>query len=137
MVMPRFAQFRQAIRTPDALVISCWLASNAFLLTSCLDMSPDSSGAGALFAWIVLLAFGLLWLVDAACDQTGHSPAEQAGRTVEPWRIERPASVILMEALKRSSEAEGVASGRLKHRPAAKSKPRTARPRKHAAHSHP
>jgi hypothetical protein len=76
MVMPRFAQVRRAIRTRDALVISCWLAGSAFLLISGLDLSQDSSGAGALVAWIVLLAFGLLWLVEAACDQAGHSHAE-------------------------------------------------------------
>jgi hypothetical protein len=72
MVMPRFAQVRRAIRMRDALVISCWVAGNAFLLTSCFDLSPDSSGAGALVAWIVLLAFSLLWLVEAACGQAGH-----------------------------------------------------------------
>jgi hypothetical protein len=128
MVMPRFAQVRRAIGMRDALVISCWLAGNAFLLISFLGLPSDGSGAGVLFAWIVLLAFSLLWLVEAACDQAGHSRAEQAGCTIERRRVEQHATVILMDALKRSIEAEGAAK-----RPAAKSKTRTAGPRKQPA----
>jgi hypothetical protein len=74
MVMPRFAQVRRAICTRDVLVISCWLASNAFLLISFLGRPSDNSGAGAIFAWIVLLAFGLLWIVEAACRPATASP---------------------------------------------------------------
>jgi DNA end-binding protein Ku len=55
--------------------------------------------------------------------------AKQAGRTIEPKRVEQPATVInLMDALKRSIEAEGVAK-----RPAAKSKTRAAGPSKQPA----
>jgi DNA end-binding protein Ku len=56
--------------------------------------------------------------------------AKQAGRTIEPRRLEQPANVVnLMDALKRSIEAEGVA----KRRPAARSKTRTAGQRKQPA----
>jgi non-homologous end joining protein Ku len=56
--------------------------------------------------------------------------AKQADCTIAPRRVEEPATVInLMDALKRSIEAEGVA----KRRPAAKSKTRTAGPRKQPA----
>jgi DNA end-binding protein Ku len=55
--------------------------------------------------------------------------AKQADRTIEPRRMEQPAKVInLMDALKRSIEAEGAPK-----RPAAKSKTRTAGPRKQPA----
>jgi DNA end-binding protein Ku len=56
--------------------------------------------------------------------------AKQAGRTVAPQRFEQPAKVInLMDALKRSIEAEKAAAGEAaKRRPPAKSKPRTAAP---------
>jgi DNA end-binding protein Ku len=61
--------------------------------------------------------------------------AKQAGRTIEPKRFEQPAKVInLMDALKRSIEADESATGEAtKRRPAAKSKPRTAGPKKQPA----
>jgi hypothetical protein len=50
------------------------VASNAFVLIWFLSLPPDSSGVGAIFAWIVPLAFGLLWLVEVACRPATASP---------------------------------------------------------------
>jgi hypothetical protein len=74
MVIPRFALVRRATRTRDALVLSCWVASNAFVLIWFLSLPPDSSGVGAIFAWIVLLAFGLLWLVELGTPDLAGNP---------------------------------------------------------------
>jgi DNA end-binding protein Ku len=61
--------------------------------------------------------------------------AKQAGQAIEPRRLEQPAKVInLMDALKRSIDAEKLVAGEAaKRRPAAKSKTRTAEPRKQPA----
>jgi hypothetical protein len=75
---------RRTRRLRDMLVASCWLVSNAIVLLSFLGLPPDSSGIGATFSWVLLLAFGLFWVTDTIA---GHA----AGRDrlfghVRVWR---------------------------------------------------
>jgi hypothetical protein len=91
---------RRAHHLRDIVVASCWVVSNAVVLLSFLGLPPDSSGIGAAFSWVLLLAFGLFWVTETV---VGH--AARSGSWFRHVPVSHPGEI-------RGDERAGAASAR-------------------------